>query len=235
MTLWLTKLLLSHLLADFLLQKSSWIEDRKQKHFASSCLYLHTAIAAGLAWLFIGWIYWFIALIVFITHTIIDGIKSFAPDKPKYFLLDQAAHLLVIFVCWWFTFHDLDYLKLNWSALSRDTDLWIKITGYFFVTYPAAFLIGYLTKKWRDKLPNSEGLEDAGKWIGIIERIMILTLALFDQYEAVGLLIAAKSIIRFNEGNRTEQKTEYMVIGTLISIVVAIVTGLIVAALVGKG
>ena len=60
---------------------------------------------------------------------------------------------------------------------------------------------------------------------------MILTLALFHQYESVGLLIAAKGIIRFNDNNRTEQKTEYVVIGTLISITVAIVTGLIVTGL----
>ena len=231
MTIWLTKLVLSHLLTDFLLQRRAWITDRNKNHFFSPYLYLHTLITAAVAWLFIGWQYWVIALVIFITHTLIDGVKSYTADKPKYFLIDQAAHLFVIFVCWWFTFYDFADLKVNWSQISRDTGLWVKITGYFFVTYPSAYLIGYLTKRWRDKLPGSEGLEDAGKWIGIIERIMILTLALYDQYEAVGLLIAAKGIIRFNDSNRTEQKTEYLVIGTLISIATAVITGLIVAGL----
>lgn len=231
MTIWLTKLLLSHLLADFLFQQSSWIKERRRKHFASAFLYVHTAIAAALAWILIGWTYWLVALIILVTHTLIDGIKSYYPDSPKYFLLDQLAHLAVLFFCWWFTFHNFFDLKLTWLRISGDTNLWITITGYFFVTYPSAFLIGYLTKKWRDKLPDTEGLEDAGKWIGIIERIMILTLALYHQYEAVGLLIAAKGIIRFNENNRTEQKTEYLVIGTLISIATAVVTGLVVAGL----
>lgn len=233
MTIWLTKLLLSHFLADFLLQRDAWIRERRERHFGSPFLYLHTFIAAALAWILTGWEYWIVALIIFLTHTIIDGAKSYAPDKPRYFLLDQTAHLLVIFACWWFTFYDLSDLKLNWKEITSDTDLWVRITAYFFVTMPAAYLIGQLTKQWRAKLPDSEGLANAGKWIGIIERIMILTLALYDQYEAVGLLIAAKSIIRFNDSNRTEQKTEYLVIGTLISISVAIVTGLVVEKLMG--
>lgn len=232
MTIWLTKLLLSHFLTDFLLQKNNWIKDRSEKHFASRYLYLHTFITAVVAWLFIGWQYWGVALIIFGTHTIIDGIKSYAPDKPKFFLIDQASHLVVIFLCWWLTFYDFSDLKLNWKDISEDTNLWIKFTGYFFVTTPCAYLIGQLTKKWRANLPNSEGLEDAGKWIGIIERIMIITLVLYNQYEAVGLLIAAKGIIRFNDNNRTEQKTEYLVIGTLISIALAMITGLIVIGLI---
>jgi hypothetical protein len=232
MTLWLTKLLLSHLLTDFLLQKSTWIEERNRKHFGAATLYLHTAITAVTAYIFIGWQYWLVALIIFVTHTIIDGLKSYAPDEPKYFLFDQALHLLVIFGCWWFTFYDFAELKLSWATVRTDTHLWIMVTAYFFVAWPSGFLVGQLTKKWRADLPNPEGLANAGKWIGILERVMILTLALFQQYESVGLLIAAKGIIRFNDSNRTEQKTEYLAIGTLISITVAIVTGLIVTKLI---
>jgi hypothetical protein len=232
MTIWLTKLLLSHFLTDFLLQRTKWVEERKKDHFASPYLYLHTIITAVVAWFFIGFSYWLVAIIIFVTHTIIDGLKSFAPDKPKFFLIDQGLHLIVIIACWWFTFYDLSDLKLNWNEMSNDTNLWVKITAYFFVSWPCGFLIGQLTQKWRANLPNSEGLENAGKWIGIIERVIILTLALYNQYEAVGLLIAAKGIIRFNENDRTEQKTEYLVIGTLISILLAIITGLIVIKIV---
>jgi len=84
-----------------------------------------------------------------------------------------------------------------------------------------------LTKKWRDKINdvNLESLSNAGKWIGIIERIIVLILVLHDQYEAIGLLVAAKSIVRFNEKDRQEIKTEYLVIGTLLSIGIAIITG----------
>jgi hypothetical protein len=231
MTIWLTKVLLSHLLADFLLQRTSWIQDRKQRKFASPYLYIHTIIASGLALLFTGWSYWIIALIIFVTHTLIDGLKSYAPDKPLYFLIDQAAHLLVILTCWWFTFNDLPELLAKWDDIKVDTDLWIKITGYFFVTYPASYLTGQLTVHWRATLPDADGLANAGKWIGIIERIIILTLTIYNQYEAIGLLITAKGIIRFSENNRTEQKTEYLVIGTLISMTIAILTGMMLSGL----
>ena len=79
----------------------------------------------------------------------------------------------------------------------------------------------------RDKIPDAESLANAGKWIGIIERIIILIFVLLSQYSAIGLLVAAKGIIRFNEKDRPEIKTEYLVIGTLMSMGLAIVTGLV--------
>ena len=45
-------------------------------------------------------------------------------------------------------------------------------------------------------------------------------------YEALGLLIAAKSIIRF--GDAQTRKSEYVLAGTLLSIFIAVVTGLMV-------
>jgi len=53
-----------------------------------------------------------------------------------------------------------------------------------------------------------------------------MILVLQSQFSAIGLLIAAKGIIRFNEKDRQEIKTEYLVIGTLMSISLAILTGL---------
>lgn len=45
------------------------------------------------------------------------------------------------------------------------------------------------------------------------------------RYEALGLLIAAKSIIRFRE--KETVKTEYVLAGTLLSIFIAVVAGLL--------
>ena len=103
----------------------------------------------------------------------------------------------------------------------------IIITAYVFVTFPVGILIGQLTKKWREQIADAPTLGNAGKWIGIIERIVILTLVFNHQYAAMGLLITAKSLLRFSEANRAEIKTEYLLIGTLISITIAILTGLI--------
>ncbi|MET0394020.1 MAG: DUF3307 domain-containing protein [Chitinophagaceae bacterium] len=228
---WLAKLLLSHLLADFVLQPGKWVKDRQERHFSSGYLYLHAFIAAALAWVFTGVVYWPVALSIFITHTLIDGWKSYRRDEVRYFLIDQALHLFVIFACWAVTF--FNYREVRQLVLQADTDpdIWIMTTAVVFLAWPSGFLIGQLTKKWRRNLDNSEALESAGKWIGIIERILILLLVLQGEYEAIGLLIAAKSILRFNEQNRPEQKTEYLLIGTLISMGLAVITGLIVLRL----
>ncbi len=227
-TIWLTKLFLAHLLTDFLLQPKSWVEHRMQYRLASPYLYIHTLITAFVAWMFIGWSYWPTAIVVFLTHTLIDGWKSYQKREVRIFLVDQLMHILVILGCWWFTFYDVNTLKLTWQQFARDPSFLIHITAFTFVTFPCSILIGQLTTTWRSKLDKAEDLANAGRWIGIIERCVILVFVLLHQYEAIGLLIAAKSVIRFTDNERSQQKTEYLLIGTMISFSLAILTGLIV-------
>lgn len=51
----------------------------------------------------------------------------------------------------------------------------------------------------------------------------------FDQWAAIGWLIAAKSIFRFSDLSRAKDRklTEYMIIGTLLSVAIAISVGLL--------
>jgi hypothetical protein len=225
--LWLTKLVLSHLLTDFVLQPTSWVRDRSQKHFASRKLYFHVLVTAGLAYLLIGWQYWPAALTVLVTHFMIDGWKSYRPGRIRYFVIDQLLHLLVIAGCWIFTFHDWSFVAGLRRRLDGDLHAWILLAGFVFVTTPAGILIGQLTSQWSRKIDDPENsLAKAGRWIGIAERIIVLVMVLQGQYSAIGLLVTAKGIIRFSEKDRQEIKTEYLVIGTLLSIGVAILTGL---------
>lgn len=224
--IWLIKLILAHLLTDFVLQPTKWIESRSKKHFGSMHLYLHGLVTALVALLFIGIHYWWVALVILITHIAIDGWKSYRPNETKYFLIDQCLHLFVIFVCWYIIFLNVDDVVSAWDLINTKSIL-IFVTAYVFVSFPASILIGQLTKKWRDQIPDAPTLGNAGKWIGIIERVIILTLVFNHQYAAMGLLITAKSLLRFSEANRAEIKTEYLLIGTLISITLAILVGLI--------
>src|SRR6478672_9323294 len=73
-------------------------------------------------------------------------------------------------------------------------------------------------------------LQEAGRWIGMIERLLIVTLVLFDHYDAIGLLIAGKTIIRFKESDK--KKSEYFLFGTLLSIALSISIGLAIKLLV---
>ena len=70
---------------------------------------------------------------------------------------------------------------------------------------------------------NTGDLPNAGKLIGVVERLLSLVFVLLGQYEAVGFIIAAKSILRFAEGDKA--KSEYVLIGTLLSFSMAIFVG----------
>jgi len=65
---------------------------------------------------------------------------------------------------------------------------------------------------------------NAGALIGTIERWLILIFVCLQRYDALGLLIAAKSIIRFSEAQN--KKSEYVLAGTLLSIFIAVLAGM---------
>ena len=232
-SIWLTKLLLSHLLTDFVFQPSAWVEERNRRHFASGKLYLHALVTAALAYFLIGWQYWAVAVIILVTHFFIDGWKSYRPQRAGYFLIDQLLHLAVIAGCWLFTFPESDLFSRIGRWMNADTHHWIVLTAFVFVTSPAGILIGQLTERWSMRIEDpGNSLVNAGKWIGIVERVIVLILVLVNQYSAIALLVTAKGIIRFGEKDRQEIKTEYLVIGTLLSIGIAILTGMVVKLLI---
>ncbi len=227
-TIWLLKVIFAHLLTDFVFQPAAWIRQRREKHFASGKLYLHIAVTALGVFLFTGPSWWPAILVIAVTHWLIDGIKSFAGDNTTSFLTDQAAHLLVIVLTWLTLFHRWSGIPAAWNSLHPDYSFWIFSTAIALLTVPAGIFIGQMTRRWRKHIPDSDSLASAGKWIGIIERLIVLAFVLLHQYSAIGLLIAAKGIIRFNEKDRAEAKTEYLVIGTLFSVATALLTGMIV-------
>ena len=71
---------------------------------------------------------------------------------------------------------------------------------------------------------ESDELHNAEKIIGNTERLMTLTFVLTGDYEVVGFIMAAKSILRYSESKTA--KSEYVLIGTLLSYAIAIFLGL---------
>lgn len=72
-----------------------------------------------------------------------------------------------------------------------------------------------------DNQPHGD-LINAGRLIGITERILALILLFLGEFEAIGFIIAAKSILRYD--NEDSAKTEYVLIGTMLSFGMAILT-----------
>ena len=63
-----------------------------------------------------------------------------------------------------------------------------------------------------------------GRLIGILERALVLTLVLLGQYGALGFVVAAKALARFR-GLDDRDFAEYFLIGTLASLLHAVVVG----------
>jgi hypothetical protein len=75
--------------------------------------------------------------------------------------------------------------------------------------------------------PAAGSLPRGGRLIGKLERLLILMLVLAGEPDGIGFLIAAKSILRFNElaGEADRHVSEYVIIGTLASFAWAIAAG----------
>lgn len=229
LSLWYIKMLSAHLLTDFVLQPDTWVKGRLDYHWKSKHIYFHVILTAFTASLFTGFGSWTVFLTILLSHYLIDLWKSYRPATLIYFFTDQLLHLLVIGILGAGLFRNNLAELTDFFASMNNRTVWICAMAILFLSYPSGIIIGMLTARWRNQIVNPEPtLGNAGKWIGILERLIIFVLVVFDQYAAIGLLTAAKSILRFSEGKDAHRRTEYVLIGTLISIAVAICAGLLV-------
>lgn len=229
----LIPLILAHLLGDFLLQPNTWVADKERKKAGSIYLYIHILVHTILAFLFL-WNFqlWWVALTIGITHFFIDWAKlqfQTAKTKRTWFFLDQFLHILVIVLLSVFYF---PYFK--WEDFFNPENLKL-ITAVVFLTVPCSVIIKILISTWspitveHSKL-QTESLVNAGKYIGILERLLVFVFILVNHWEGVGFMIAAKSVFRFSDLAEAKQRklTEYVLIGTLLSFGIAIITGILV-------
>ena len=228
-------LLLAHIATDFIFQTKKLVDDKYQKQFNSSFLYAHGFIAALGFWLASGFkLSIWLAILGGVSHLIIDIIKiRFDKSRNfKAFIIDQLAHLVTVFLIWLLLVKKRYLIYKVADQLMTDYKLMLIIIGVVFVIWPASFIIkffiqGILPKQSPESEPstaNEQEAENAGRYIGIFERVIIFFLVLLGQYQAIGFLITGKSIIRMN----SKKQTEYVLVGTLISYVLAICTGILV-------
>ncbi|WP_313215285.1 DUF3307 domain-containing protein [Soonwooa sp.] len=226
-------LILAHLLGDFVFQPNAWVKDKEQKKLASTYLYIHVLLHTILSFVFLWNLhYWWIALLVGITHFVIDAAKlQFQKPKNKrlWFFIDQFLHIAVIIALSLIIQQNID-----WSIIFNETTLKL-FTAATFLTTPCSIIIKLLISFWtpnpQDKdSVQTDSLANAGKYIGILERLMVFVFIIVNHWEGVGFMIAAKSVFRFSDLAQAKQRklTEYVLIGTLLSFGIAILTGILV-------
>ncbi|QIE60868.1 DUF3307 domain-containing protein [Rasiella rasia] len=234
---------LAHLLADYFFQTNKMAHQKNTLGFKSRLLPLHILIVFACSWLLSFQIEFFVgAGIIAILHYIIDGFKATITTHKtlwKYaFFADQILHLVVLVAvsCLFASYHGLQPL---WDIPFSANGIAIVI-AYLCCLKPANIVIKEVFRSSQidvaiakqekaEILDGADELPNAGKLIGILERTLALTFILIGQYQAVGFLIAAKSILRYKDTDTL--KTEYVLIGTMLSFGIAVVLGILAGVL----
>jgi len=227
----LIRLLMAHFLADFSFQSKDWLEEKHGNKWRNKGMFYHILVLTLLTFLF-QWDLsrWYVAAIIVLTHQGIDLWKSHRPNTLIFLLWDQAFHLLVILVLWLVFYSNYKEISETFFKTMSSPNLWILAFGYYLVVGPLGIIIGKTTFHWKMEADmDRDGLSKAGMWIGRCERVLVLTFILLGQYTALGFLMTAKSILRFGDSeNRQQKKTEYILVGTLLSFSSAAVIGVLI-------
>lgn len=232
MILLITKMILAHFIGDFYLQPSSWVQDKEQNKHKSIYLYMHSLIHGLLVWILLWqWNAWKIALPLALVHLMIDILKLMfqkLDTNRNWFFIDQMLHIVSIFII-----ADIYYngnVVIDIATLLQSKNI-IFITGYVILTIPMSIIIQKTLMPWSDLIgeADDDSLLNAGKYIGILERSFVFVFILANRWEAVGFLLAAKSVFRFGDLKESKDRklTEYILLGTLLSFGIAIVISML--------
>ncbi len=232
-----------HILGDFYLQPKTWVDDRMTLHFHSVKLRYHVGVHTLLTAIGLGYWSWQQGVslplsslatccgLLAVSHYLIDVAKSYAKASVWPFLLDQIAHVVVLILIFCLYTEQWSPLADMLTTTPSLTVLAV-ILGYLLVMTPTSILVGLLLRSWHSAIPESsrsQSLSDAGHYIGILERLLIVTFVVVNELGGVGFLLAAKSIFRFGDLTRSTDKklTEYVLLGTLLSVGCSLAIGLI--------
>jgi hypothetical protein len=229
---------IAHLLTDYTLQPPVKALEKNEYGFRSKFLKWHILLAFLLSWvLSFQWLFVFGALVISLSHWLIDGLKIYLNRSRRFgkyaFFIDQGMHLIILAAVVllyqrWFYAEPVFEFPTNTSIPAI-------IAGFLFCSKPANILIkellGVFDIRVRKTGTEETDLPNADKLIGIVERWLIVVFILISQFEAIGFLLAAKSIMRFKSDESL--KTEYLLTGTLLSFAIAIGTGLLIYHLFG--
>jgi hypothetical protein len=240
----LALLVLGHVLADFALQTDAMLANKHRPggllaHGGVVFLVQALALAPLLTPRTLGLVFG-----IALAHVVVDGVKARLREGSaslSVFALDQAAHLFVLLVAW--RLIDPAAWQASWLVAAADGipfQAWSMLsTG---AVYASAFVFaghgGNAIVKGllpRDELaaidtPEAGDDLDVGATIGTLERWIVLVLALAGQWEAIVLVVGAKSLARFEE-LKHRPFAEYFLVGTLASVLVAVLLALVVQAL----
>lgn len=152
--------------------------------------------------------------------------NSASTGKATLFFYDQIAHMVTIIAVLYIVFR-----KDEWSLKTSGFTPWIAYgLAILFICKPANVLIKQILDAFKinpvkpkpvngsDSSENESAVLNAGRLIGACERILLLLLLVKGLYTEAGLVLGAKSILRYESTGRNE----YVLVGTLLSVMVVV-------------
>ncbi len=228
-----------HILADYYFQTNK-IADNKESSFKYLLLhcfvYLLTMVGVVLplfSWQLVQW-----ALFIAIIHFIIDSCKALLSkrfvftdlQKVLLYFIDQILHILTIL----FVLAVIIFNATNIAYIDFLTNLihtfhinpiqlgsWLVIL--LLIMQPSSITIRKVLDHFNPKTTDN-GIANAGALIGVFERLLILFMLYANQYAAIGFVLTAKSIARYNKIAEEPAFAEYYLLGTLLSSLLVIVS-----------
>lgn len=239
-------LMIGHLLGDFYFQTNK-LAEKKRASFAYTVwhCFIYSLVMFAVLAMTTGKLVDCILpiLLIGILHLLVDGVKCgvqkcIKSDKYELsiFIVDQIIHFGILYVI--SCLHTIKY-NIGWvpgiseNLLINMQNVPSVICAFLLCGKPAAIIVSLVfelipkTIEKADlegiKAVNGSKKENAriGSWIGVLEREIILILGLLGQYEAIGFVIAAKSLARHSQLNEPAFAEKYL-IGTLLSTFMAL-------------
>jgi uncharacterized protein DUF3307 len=244
---------LAHLLTDFVFQTHRIVEQKQHgklfayflhgltHYLATVFLVAFLVVGSGLSLRMHG-----VVLALTLVHLFIDLAKirltqgAFLKDGAIAYVSDQFVHLLSVALAAWLLAPGLTFAEVAaWLGRGRaiPSQLLVVPIIYIGVIFGGGYLVRVLTRPLAESVKlgpsekRSDPMQNAGQYIGWLERFLLLTALLLQSPGTAGLILAAKAIARYPEF-KSEHFAEYFLIGTLLSFSIAVLGGAILARVV---
>lgn len=233
---------IGHALGDFYLQSDQLALNKNKSsaklvehgllYFVSMFLMLIPLFGFG----FLKWV-----VLVALIHFLIDAGMAYLYKRSSFtekqqailYVVDQVAHLVTLLIITGFIasrIESIQYTEFVYRLLVRypialDAILsWILAIAI--TIKPVSITINKVLYQYQPTTADAEdaGHPGAGALIGILERLIILVMLSQNQYGAIGFVLTAKSIARYNKITENPQFSEYFLLGTLLSMLLVIIT-----------
>lgn len=244
-------LLLGHCLGDFILQseKMAKLKTTDKKTLFKHCLIYAVSLSVCMAWF--GSIVQILlfSLLIFVLHFLIDSARIYIEKKFSkkqtflFFLSDQFLHILILIILSSFlpeTNRLRDFLNLLFGVHIQSAGLFtysLILLLYVVCLNPAGVFVKkvFLSLQYQNDDAGEKQKRSyfSGYVIGMLERVCVLTLTLLGQYAAISFVIAAKSLARIKQLENEEFAEKYLV-GTLLSLIIALLLGVLMNLISGR-